>query len=120
MFQSFFASHPSVQQNKFFITGESYGMFFLVFFSRPEKECKNEKEKVNYKLTMRSPAGGHYIPALATAIVSLNAQAQLRGAPLFLPHLEGIAIGDGLTDPLTQVKLILSLSVGFLFSYGLS
>ena len=43
--------------------------------------------------------GGHYCPALATALLEANAARP----PADAFNLRGVAIGDGLTDPATQV-----------------
>ncbi len=53
--------------------------------------------------------GGHYIPALASHLISMFALAQYRGqATPRIPPLTGIAIGDGLVNPLVQVHHLLN------------
>ncbi|KAG5861991.1 hypothetical protein JTB14_029358 [Gonioctena quinquepunctata] len=64
--QQFYAMFPEIQNNKFFITGESYA--------------------------------GKYIPALGHAILRKNPQAPIK------INLEGMAIGNGLSDPENQFR----------------
>ena len=63
--QQFFTLFPKLQENKFFVTGESYG--------------------------------GKYVPAIAHTIHKKNGGAKLK------INLQGIAIGNGLCDPVHQL-----------------
>lgn len=64
--QQFFLLFPELQNNDFFVTGESYA--------------------------------GKYVPALSYAIHKNNPTAKLK------INLKGLAIGNGLSDPLHQLK----------------
>lgn len=54
--------------------------------------------------------GGHYVPALATKILTNNTFKEETGV-----QLKGIAIGDGWTDPINQVNYYDS----YLYSVGI-
>lgn len=72
--QGFFAAFPEFLTSEFYVTGESYA--------------------------------GKYIPAIGARILEANARISAgrarEGEHLVVP-LRGVAIGDGLTDPATQV-----------------
>lgn len=71
--QRFYEQYPSLAVAPLFITGESYG--------------------------------GHYIPAFASKILQQNEEVLAAGGGSggVLVKLEGIAIGDGFTDPCVQI-----------------
>ncbi|CAN1164982.1 Serine carboxypeptidase-like 50 [Linum perenne] len=47
---------------------------------------------------------GKYVPAIASYILNLTINQERKGSPELALNLKGIAIGNGLTDPVTQVQ----------------
>eukprot|EP00762_Andalucia_godoyi_P008610 ANDGO_04610.mRNA.1 Serine carboxypeptidase S10 family member 1 len=64
--EGFFDLHPEFANNRFYISGESYG--------------------------------GHYVPALANAILDSNAHGTIK----YKINLNGVSIGNGMTNPNIQ------------------
>lgn len=79
--EGFFATHASIQQNDFYVMGESFG--------------------------------GHYVPALASALLDLNEDSRMNGRSLLVPNFRGISLGDGLVDPVTQITVTPSAAHDF-------
>jgi cathepsin A (carboxypeptidase C) len=57
--------------------------------------------------------GGHYAPAIAHAILTKNLQG---GFPVVL-NLQGLGLGNGLTDPVTQYQVRTLLPCWFTYIF---
>ncbi|KAK9835987.1 hypothetical protein WJX81_004007 [Elliptochloris bilobata] len=89
--QAFFAAHPALQRRPFFVAGESYAGKFVPSLGHfvLQMEARHGRARVELAAADALP-----VPEAAGALGAL-------GAPLF--RLVGLAIGNGLTDPHTQV-----------------
>lgn len=141
----FFKAHPQLQPRPFFITGESYAGKYIPSIahfilqaeasgqwrstSQQQQEqqpdaCIASYQELAKQLTtsMRQP-----VPAL---LLPLLRRQQLRNCPALLQHarqlhgddvpppnfhLSGIAIGNGLTDPVSQTRAL----AGVIYNMGL-
>mmetsp|Transcript_3117 Transcript_3117/g.4808 ORF Transcript_3117/g.4808 Transcript_3117/m.4808 type:complete len:431 (+) Transcript_3117:79-1371(+) len=73
----------------------------LYYFMQEWFNQHEEYANVPFFITGES-YGGHYIPSFAYKILSENQNAVENGKRVI--HLQGVAIGDGLTDPCSQVE----------------
>jgi vitellogenic carboxypeptidase-like protein len=93
---SFAGTSEAYANNEDDVTADLY--FFLQKFYSQYPAYSNRQ----FFITGES-YGGHYIPALADRILTENAKIATDAATNVEVPITGIAIGDGLTDPCTQV-----------------
>ena len=91
-------------KNESYTTNEDEVAADLYYFLQHWYKIYPQYTKSSFFITGES-YGGHYIPALAAKIIDENEllTANPSATNLFIP-LEGVAIGDGLTDPCSQVQ----------------
>ena len=100
--RQFFLVFTEVQQSDFYITGESYAGIVIIFVCTVHACGDSEEFRIWLIL-------GKYVPAISYKIHKMNQDpANVR------INLKGLAIGDGLTDPIHQMNY-----GDFLFQTGL-
>ena len=100
--RQFFLVFTEVQQSDFYITGESYAGIVIIFVCTVHA-CGDSEE---FRILL---IPGKYVPAISYKIHKMNQDpANVR------INLKGLAIGDGLRDPIHQMNY-----GDFLFQTGL-